>query len=203
MAEEARERFVDAYRQRDRRIVGFAVLGGLFTESIDLPADALTGIAVVGLGLPPPTLERNEMAECFGEPFGRALAYEQPAMTRVVQAAGRLIRRESDRGVVCLIDGRFLASEYREYMPRHWRPVRATQPATCRSARRVLELGGRTRIASYGNSALHNIRIETRINSAPNARRKGSGCNPCASRTPMGAKTTVVQTIATRPGMYT
>ena len=125
MAEEARERFVDAYRQRDRRIVGFAVLGGLFTESIDLPADALTGIAVVGLGLPPPTLERNEMAECLGEPFGRALAYEQPAMTRVVQAAGRLIRRESDRGVVCLIDGRFLASEYREYMPRHWRPVRA------------------------------------------------------------------------------
>jgi Rad3-related DNA helicase len=65
------------------------------------------------------------MAECFGEPFGRALAYEQPAMTRVVQAAGRLIRRETDRGVVCLIDGRFLVSEYREYMPRHWKPVRA------------------------------------------------------------------------------
>ena len=76
--------------------------------------------------VPPPTLERNEMAECYGEPFGRALAYEQPAMTRVIQAAGRLIRRESDRGVVCLIDHRFLAQEYREYLPRHWRPLRAT-----------------------------------------------------------------------------
>ena len=106
--------------------MGFAVLGGLFTESIDLPADALIGIVVVGIGLPPPTLERNEMAECYGEPYGRALAYEQPAMTRVVQAAGRLIRRENDRGVVCLIDGRFLAPEYREYLPRHWQPVRAT-----------------------------------------------------------------------------
>jgi len=86
----------------------------------------LVGVVVVGIGLPPPTLERNEMAECYGEPFGRALAYEQPAMTRVIQAAGRLIRRESDRGVVCLIDHRFLAQEYREYLPRHWRPVRAT-----------------------------------------------------------------------------
>ncbi len=126
MAEEAREQFVEAYRRRNRQIAGFAVLGGLFTESIDLPVDALTGIVVVGIGLPPPTLERNEMAECYGEPYGRALAYEQPAMTRVVQAAGRLIRRESDRGVVCLIDRRFLAPEYRAYLPRHWHPVRAT-----------------------------------------------------------------------------
>ncbi|HTK97406.1 MAG TPA: ATP-dependent DNA helicase [Pseudomonadales bacterium] len=126
MAEEAREEFVEAYRSCNRQIVGFAVLGGLFTESIDLPAGALVGIVVVGIGLPPPTLERNEMAECYGEPFGRALAYEQPAMTRVIQAAGRLIRRESDRGVVCLIDHRFLAQEYREYLPRHWRPLRAT-----------------------------------------------------------------------------
>lgn len=124
MSEETREQFVRAYGRGDQHIVGFAVLGGLFTESIDLPAGALIGIAVVGLGLPPPTLERNEMAECFGEPYGRALAYEQPAMTRVVQAAGRLIRRDTDRGIVCLIDNRFLSPEYREYLPRHWQPVR-------------------------------------------------------------------------------
>ena len=129
-------------------VVAFAVLGGVFTESIDLPADALTGIAVIGIGLPPPTLERNEMAECFGEPIGRMLAYEQPAMTRVVQAAGRLIRRGADRGVVCLIDGRFLAAEYRPYLPRHWQPVRATSRQTRGSARRFWR---RTRsVVSYG-----------------------------------------------------
>ena len=114
-------------------IVGFAVLGGLFTESIDLPAGALIGIAVVGLGLPPPTLERNEMAQCFGEPYGRALAYEHPAMTRVVQAAGRLIRRDTDRGIVCLIDNRFLSPGYREYLPRHWQPVRVIEHGNSRA----------------------------------------------------------------------
>ncbi len=124
MSEDARTGFVDTFQRLDGPVVGFAVLGGLFTESIDLPGDALIGIVVVGLGLPPPTLERNEMAQLFGAPFGRMLAFEQPAMTRVVQAAGRLIRRESDRGVVCLIDARFLSSEYRHYLPRHWQPVR-------------------------------------------------------------------------------
>jgi len=124
MSDESRAEFVDAFlRGGDRPVVGFAVLGGVFTESIDLPGDALIGIAVVGVGLPPPTLERDTMAERFGAPFGRMLAYEQPAITRVVQAAGRLIRRDTDRGVVCLIDPRFLANEYRRYLPPHWTPI--------------------------------------------------------------------------------
>ena len=123
MSDESRAAFIDTFRSGTRAVVGFAVLGGVFTESIDLPGDALIGIAIVGIGLPPPTLERNEMARMFGS-FGRMLAYEQPAMTRVVQAAGRLIRRDTDRGIVCLIDGRFLSSEYRAYLPHHWRPVR-------------------------------------------------------------------------------
>jgi DNA excision repair protein ERCC-2 len=123
MSDEARAAFIDAFLRNSAPVTGFAVLGGVFTESIDLPDDALHGIIVVGIGLPPPTLERNEMARMFG-PFGRMLAYEQPAMTRVVQAAGRLIRRATDRGVVCLIDDRFLAKEFRPYLPRHWQPVR-------------------------------------------------------------------------------
>ena len=125
MSDESRAEFIDAFLcGSERPVVGFAVLGGVFTESIDLPGDALIGIAVVGVGLAPPTLERDTMAQRFGAPFGRMLAYEQPAITRVVQAAGRLIRRDTDRGVVCLIDPRFLANEYRRYLPVHWAPVR-------------------------------------------------------------------------------
>ena len=123
MSDESRVAFIDAFLRAGAPVVGFVVLGGVFTESIDLPNDALHGIVVVGIGLPPPTLERNEMAQMFGS-FGRMLAYEQPAMTRVVQAAGRLIRRPTDRGVVCLIDDRFLSKELRQYLPRHWQPVR-------------------------------------------------------------------------------
>ena len=124
MSDASRAALIEVFHDGLGPVVGFAVLGGAFTESIDLPGDALIGIGVVGIGLPPPTLERNEMERMFGT-FGRMLAYEQPAMTRVVQAAGRLIRRETDRGVVCLIDGRFLSSAYRDYLPRHWQPVRA------------------------------------------------------------------------------
>jgi len=123
MPDAQRAAFIDAFRDGGAPVLGFAVLGGAFTESIDLPGDALIGIAVVGIGLPPPSLERNELARRFGV-HGRLLAYQQPAMTRVVQAAGRLIRSDSDRGVVCLIDGRFLSHEFRDYLPRHWPVVR-------------------------------------------------------------------------------
>jgi Rad3-related DNA helicase len=100
------------------------VLGGVFAESIDLPGDALIGMAVVGIGLPPPSLERNAIEEHFGDPDGRMIAYEQPALTRVVQAVGRLIRTDTDRGVVCLIDSRYQSQQYRHYFPAHWSPRR-------------------------------------------------------------------------------
>jgi len=124
MSESARADFLCAFTSRAHPIVGFAVMGGLFTESIDLPEGALAGIAVVGIGLPPPSLERNAIEAHFGESHGRMLAYEQPALSRVVQSAGRLIRRESDCGVVCLIDPRFVAPAYRDYLPSEWRIVR-------------------------------------------------------------------------------
>ena len=123
MSEAARADFLAAFSD-DRPVVGFAVMGGLFTESIDLPEGALAGIAIVGIGLPPPSLERAAIEAHFGEPYGRMLAYEQPAMTRVVQAAGRLIRRETDCGVVVLVDPRFVSPTYREYLPGEWRIVR-------------------------------------------------------------------------------
>jgi DNA excision repair protein ERCC-2 len=108
--------------------VGFVVLGGVFAESIDLPTGALTGMAVVGIGLPPPTMERDAIVARFGAPLGRMVAYEQPALTRVVQAAGRLIRRPEDRAALCLIDTRYEASPYRDLLPAHWQ-LNATSSA--------------------------------------------------------------------------
>jgi DNA excision repair protein ERCC-2 len=128
----AREAFLAAFHA-GVPITGFAVHGGVFTESIDLPGDALIGIIVVGVGLPPPTLARERLAEHFrncaaagtesaGDDAGALAAYLQPAMTRVVQAAGRLIRAESDRGVLCLVDDRFLQAQFRRFFPAFWRP---------------------------------------------------------------------------------
>ncbi len=124
MTDLQRTAFIRAFGKSHRDLVGFAVLGGIFTESIDLPDASLSGIVVVGVGLPPPSLERDAIAARFGEPLGRKLAYEQPAMSRVVQAAGRLIRRESDRGVVCLVDQRFLSAALRDYLPHEWKPLK-------------------------------------------------------------------------------
>jgi DNA excision repair protein ERCC-2 len=120
MSDAERHRFLAHFVSGGAATVGFVVLGGVFAESIDLPAGALTGLAVIGVGLPPPTLERDAIARTFGMPFGRLIAYEQPALTRVVQAAGRLIRRPDDRGALCLIDDRYLAAPYRHFLPAHW-----------------------------------------------------------------------------------
>ncbi len=133
MSDAERADFLQRFRTQATPVVGFVVLGGIFTESVDLPGDALIGIAIVGIGLPPPTLERAEMALRYGTPLGAAVAYEQPAMTRVIQAAGRLIRRESDRGVLCLIDARFLTPTYRGYLPAHWQ-IQRTPARVLRSS---------------------------------------------------------------------
>jgi Rad3-related DNA helicase len=124
MPDAARAAYLEMFNDRAQPVVGFAVLGGVFAESIDLPGDALIGMAVVGIGLPPPSLERSTIEEHFGEPDGRMIAYEQPALTRVVQAVGRLIRSGTDRGVVCLIDSRYQSHQYRHYLPAHWSPLR-------------------------------------------------------------------------------
>ena len=132
MSDAERREFVAAFAAEARPIVAFAVLGGLFTESIDLPGERLIGMAVVGIGLPPPTVEREALAACLGEE-GRLGAYLYPAMTKVVQAAGRLIRSEHDRAAVCLIDDRYLAPEYQDLMPPHW-SIRVTPQAELAAA---------------------------------------------------------------------
>ena len=134
MSEAARERFLAAFRAGAEPdgaagVVGLCVLGGFFAESIDLRVDALIGVAVVGVGLPGLSTERDLVREQFeaeGED-GFAYAYTYPGMTKVLQAAGRLIRTEDDRGVVLLLDERFDSPSYRALLPEEWgRPQSCT-----------------------------------------------------------------------------
>ena len=106
--------------------VGFVVMGGLFAESVDYPADALDGVIVVGPGLPPQSLNRDLVARAAAARGldGHAVGYRQEAMTRVVQAAGRVVRGPEDRGLVLLVDPRFTQPGFAEFFPGHWQPNR-------------------------------------------------------------------------------
>jgi len=102
------------------------VMGGIYGESVDFTHAKLRGVVMVGLGLPPPSLERNAMQSHFdateGDGWGRMVAYTQPALVKNIQAAGRLIRSASDVGVICMVDQRFNSAEVRQFFPSHWVP---------------------------------------------------------------------------------
>ncbi len=120
----------------DQSLVACVVLGGIFAESVDLPAGVLQGMIVVGVGLPPPSLAREHLSGLIDETWpglGPVAAYQQPAMTRVVQAAGRLIRRESDRAILCLVDDRFGHPAFQRYFPDFWRPQALSADGTGRA----------------------------------------------------------------------
>ena len=99
-----------------------AVAGGVFAEGVDYPGDMLRGVAVVGPCLPALSLEQTRLKEYYEDRFERGFeyAYVVPGMTRVVQAVGRLIRSARDRGVIALLDHRFLETPYREHLPADW-----------------------------------------------------------------------------------
>jgi DNA excision repair protein ERCC-2 len=100
-----------------------AVAGGVFAEGVDYPGDVLRAVAVVGPCLPVPTLDRRLLQDYYEERFERGFEYAfvVPGMTRVVQAAGRLIRSAEDSGVIALFDRRFLERPYRDHLPAEWR----------------------------------------------------------------------------------
>lgn len=119
MSTESRNEFIDWLNEPKARI-GFVVMGGIFTESVDYEKSALAGVVVIGPALPPPSLELTTISK--RSELGFELAYRQPALTRVIQAAGRVVRGLDDRGVILLIDRRFTRSEYQQYFPQHWQP---------------------------------------------------------------------------------
>ena len=127
MKEEEREAFLERFAvqpegEQTKSLLGFCVLGGIFSEGIDLKREALIGAAVVGTGLPLVCHEREILRQYYEERNmdGFAYAYRYPGMNKVLQAAGRVIRTDEDRGVILLLDDRFLGSDYRRLFPLEW-----------------------------------------------------------------------------------
>ena len=124
MSELAKKEFLDSFdAKKEGTLVGFCVLGGSFSEGIDLRGERLIGAIIVGVGLPTISTELNIVKEYFDRTRenGYAYAYTYPGMIKVLQAAGRVIRSEEERGVVILIDDRFATPEYHDLMPEHWK----------------------------------------------------------------------------------
>jgi len=123
MSEEDREGFMAEFEEeRDRSLVAFCVLGGIFSEGIDLVNDKLIGAIIVGTGLAQTNYESNMLLEHFNKcnKDGFDYAYRYPGMNKVCQAAGRVIRTVDDRGVILLLDYRFLYSNNKNLFPREW-----------------------------------------------------------------------------------
>jgi DNA excision repair protein ERCC-2 len=126
MPESERESFLRRFAQDNpQTLVGFAVMGGIFGEGIDLVGDRLLGAVIVGVGLPGISLERELIKEYFSTTLGAGFefAYLYPGINRVLQAAGRVIRTENDRGVVLLIDQRYGRFQYQSLLREEWSPI--------------------------------------------------------------------------------
>jgi Rad3-related DNA helicase len=153
MSEEARESFLDRFSAgnkldlsekikfdleivEDKNVLGFCVMGGIFSEGIDLKYDSLIGVIVVGTGIPLVCNDREILRKYFEdrEYDGFDYAYRFPGMNKVLQAAGRVIRTEEDTGVVALLDSRFLQTDYRTLFPREWKGYKRVSTQTVKTA---------------------------------------------------------------------
>ncbi len=153
MSEEARESFLDRFSTgndldlskvihmdidvvEDKNILGFCVMGGIFSEGIDLKYDSLIGVVVIGTGIPLVCNEREILRGYFDDKGldGFDYAYRFPGMNKVLQAAGRVIRTEEDQGVVALLDDRFLQNSYRSLFPREWKNYKTVSTSSVKSA---------------------------------------------------------------------
>lgn len=132
MSEDEREAFLLRFQaDNPKTLIGFCVMGGIYSESIDLKGDRLIGTVIVGVGLPQINPEQDVIREYFDHKnrMGYAYAYRYPGMNKVLQSAGRVIRSDTDRGMVVLIDERFASSAYRHLIPDHWKGYRRVNNA--------------------------------------------------------------------------
>ncbi len=122
MQEADREEFLAMFGREDQYLLGFCVMGGIFSEGIDLTGERLVGAIIVGTGLPQISYERELLKQFYDEKGenGFDYAYRFPGMNKVLQSAGRVIRTKEDRGVIVLLDERFGYAEYRNLFPREW-----------------------------------------------------------------------------------
>ena len=122
----------------DGTLLGFCVLGGIFSEGIDLTEDKLIGAIIVGTGLPQVCFERELLKEYFDNrgQNGFDYAYRYPGMNKVLQAGGRVIRTTEDVGMIALLDERFLDISYKKMFPKEWEHF---QVATISDCQRILK----------------------------------------------------------------
>ena len=130
MTEDERDAFLAQFAGApDETLAALCVLGGVFSEGIDLAGEQLIGSVIVGVGLPQIGPELDALRNYYDGTCGAGFeyAYQFPGMNKVLQAAGRVIRTESDRGVVVLIDDRYRRADYRALMPPHWSHARSVR----------------------------------------------------------------------------
>ncbi len=123
MTKKEKDDFLLEFRKEDKSyLVGFSVLGGIYSEGVDFAGESLIGAIIVGIGIPQLSYEREAMAAYYQDKFeeGKEFAYIYPGINKVLQAAGRVIRAPSDRGVIVLIDDRFDDPLYKKVIPRLW-----------------------------------------------------------------------------------
>ena len=122
MSEGEKEEFLTEFENRNRSLAALCVMGGAFSEGIDLRGDKLIGVIIIGTGLPMVCTEQEILKGYFdrNEQNGFDYAYQYPGMNKVMQAAGRLIRTMDDRGIIALLDDRFLRADYQALFPREW-----------------------------------------------------------------------------------
>ncbi len=152
MTEQAREAFLERFSSgndmdlskiihmdlevvEDKNVLGFCVMGGIFSEGIDLKYDSLIGVIVIGTGIPLVCNEREIVRSFFDKRNvdGFDYAYRFPGMNKVLQAAGRVIRTQEDVGVVALLDDRFLQGSYRALFPREWKDYKTISTKTVKN----------------------------------------------------------------------
>lgn len=124
-----RDRFLAEFKEDSGKLrIGFCVLGGSFSEGVDLPGNKLIGTIIVGVGLPGLSNENNIIKEYYDlkSECGYDYAYTFPGMNNVLQAAGRVIRRDSDKGIVVLIDDRYAEDKYKLLFPPQWSHMKYT-----------------------------------------------------------------------------
>ena len=127
MSAAERAAFLDKFKEKSPSyLVGFCVMGGIYSEGVDLSGESLIGAVIVGIGIPSLSYEREAIQEYYAEKYemGKEYAYIYPGMNRVFQAAGRVIRREDDRGIIVLIDDRFDDPIYKKSLPKLWEGVK-------------------------------------------------------------------------------
>ena len=124
MGETDREIFLENFNEENKNtLIGFCVMGGIFSEGIDLIGEKLIGAVIVGTGIPQISNEREILKKYYDNKRlnGFDYAYRYPGMNKVLQSAGRVIRTKDDNGMILLLDERFLMEEYLQLFPREWK----------------------------------------------------------------------------------